>query len=292
MLQLDRSETRHRPAEAQRVYVYGIIREEEGGERPNVPPLEGLAGNPIRIVANDGLAAIVSMLEPRAAGAPFEEDLKDPERAKSLILDHHRVLRQIIDDRTVLPTRFGALFADDRKVVDALNEHRHGLFEALERVQGAREWGVKIFSDRSVLCRHLGEESPAMRAAQRELAGATEGRAFFLRRRIAQLSEEEAGRAIAQTVEASRRSLCDVARADAAMKLQPAGVHGRADEMVWNGALLVAKAADARFFALIGELLQVHAPRGFHYETNGPWPPFNFADCRLGVRENGCSNGA
>ena len=76
------------------------------------------------------------------------------------------------------------------------------------------------------------------------------------------------------------------------MKFQPAAVHGRADDMVWNNAYLVAKPAEERFFALIGELRKVHGPRGFHYEINGPWPPLSFADYRLVERENGPSNGA
>jgi len=282
MLRLERDENRPMPAEAQRVYVYGIIRAEESGEKPSAPPLKGLAGDPVRTIGGDGVAALVSTLTMRTDGASFEDELKDPDQAKRLILDHHRVLQHLIDERTVLPMRFGALFTDDGKVSDALHEHRQGLLEALERVEGAREWGVKIFCDHSVLSRHLGEESPAMLAAQVELAAATQGRAFFLQRRIARLSEEEAERAIAQDVEESRRRLCDVARADAAMKFQPATVHMRTDDMVANDAYLVVKADEERFFALIDELRQVHGPRGFHYETNGPWPPFSFADCRLG----------
>lgn len=282
MLPLERNEARHMPAETQRVYVYGIIRLEERGEGSSVPPMEGLAGSSVRTVASDGLAAIVSVLATAADGAPFEEELKDPGRAKRLILDHHRVLRRAIGDRTVLPVRFGALFADDMGVAEALDDHHRDLVDALDRVEGAREWGVKIFCDHAVLSRRLGEESPAVHAAQNELSGAAEGHAFFLRRRIARLGEEEARRVIAQHVEAIRQSLEGAARADASMKLQPAAVHGRADEMVWNGALLVARPSEQRFFALVEELRQIHEPRGFAFEITGPWPPFSFADCRLG----------
>ncbi len=278
----EREEIRYTPSEAQRVYVYGIIRANEDGKEPIVPPLNGLADNPIHTIVGDGLAALVSMPAMKADGTPFEEELKDPEQAKSLILDHHRVLQRLLDTRTVLPMRFGALFTDAEKVSEALHEHRHGLLEALERVEDAREWGVKIFCDRSVLDHHLSEASPAVLAARDELAAARQGRAFFLQRRIARLGEEEAERAIAQGAEESRRSLCDIVRADASMKLQPAAVHGRADDMEWNGAFLVAKPAEERFFALIDELRKVHGPLGFHYETNGPWPPFSFADYRLG----------
>jgi hypothetical protein len=282
MLQLEREEIRPVPAEAQCVYVYGIVRAEKGGKEPTIPSLKGLAGNPVRTIAGDGVAALVSMVATPADGTPFEEELKDPEQAKRLILDHHRVLQSLLDTRTVLPMRFGALFTDGEKVSEMLHEHRQGLLEALERVEGAREWGVKIYCDCSVLRRHLGEKSPAVLAAQGELAAAAQGRAFFLQRRIARLGDEEVERIIAEDVKESRLRLCEIARADASMKFQPAAVHGRADDMVWNGAYLVARPDEERFFDLIEELRKVHEPLGFHYETNGPWPPFSFADYRLG----------
>ena len=282
MLQPEIDDIRPLRAEARCVYVYGIVRAKKGGKEPTVPFLKGLAGNPIRAIAVDGVAALVSMVATPADGTPFEQELKDPEQAKRLILDHHRVLQSLFDTRTVLPIRFGALFTDGEKVSEMLHEHRQGLLEALERVEGAREWGVKIFCDCSVLRRHLGEKSSAMLAAQGELASATQGRAFFLQRRVARLSDEEVERAIARDVKESRLRLCEIARADASMKFQAAAVHGRADDMVWNGAYLVVKADEERFFDLIEELRKVHEPQGFHYETNGPWPPFSFADYRLG----------
>jgi len=278
----DEEVVHRKPTSAQRIYVYGIIRTESGGEQPNLPPLNGLASDPVHTICVDGVAALVSTLALRADGASFDEELKDPEQAKSLILDHHRVLQHILGKRTVLPVRFGALFANVEKVRGVLREHREGLLEALERVEDAREWGVKIFCDRTVLRGHLGTKSLAMLAAQDELAASTQGRAFFLQRRIARLGEEEVERAIAQDVEESHRRLCGVARAGAAMKFQPAAVHMHVDDMVANDAYLVAKADEECFFALIDELRQAHEPRGCRTETNGPWPPFSFADCRLG----------
>ncbi len=121
-----------------------------------------------------------------------------------------------------------------------------------------------------------------MVAAKGELATATQGRAFFLQRWVERLGEEEVERAIAQDVDESHQRLCMVARADTAMKFQPAAVHMRADDMVANDAYLVAMPDEERFFALTDELRQALGPRGFHIETNGPWPPFSFADYRLG----------
>jgi hypothetical protein len=244
--------------------------------------LKGLADNPVHTIATDGLIALVSVLETPAAGTAFDEALKDPEQTKSLILDHHRVLQCLLESRTVLPMRFGVLFTNSSKVSASLHAHRDDLLKALEKVDGAREWGVKMFCDRSVLSGHLRESSPAMLAAQDELAAAAQGRAFFLQRRIARLGEEDVQRTVVQGVDASHLRLCAVANAHASMKLQSAAVHRRADDMVWNGAYLVAKVNERRFFALIEELGRIYASQGFQYEANGPWPPFSFAEYGLG----------
>ena len=75
--------------------------------------------------------------------------------------------------------------------------------------------GCQIFCDCSVLSRHLGEASPAVLAAQNELAAAAQGRAFFLQRRVERFGEEEVERAIAQGV---KESPCAYARLPVRMR--------------------------------------------------------------------------
>jgi hypothetical protein len=290
MLQPERKDVLSEPAKPRSVYVYGIVRAENGGIESIDPHLRGLADGPVGTITGDGMAALVSMVATPAVGTPFEEELKDPEQAKKLILDHHRVLQSLLGTQTVLPMRFGALFSDGETVSSMLHEHRQGLLKALERVAGAQEWGVKIFCDSTIMRDHLGEKSPAMLAAQSELAAAAQGRAFFLQRRIARLGDAEIERIVAQDVNENRLRLSEIARADATMKFQPADVHGRTDDMVWNGAYLVAKTDEERFFDLIEEFRKVLGPRGFHYEICGPWPPFSFADYRQEEQQDGHSN--
>ncbi len=275
MLPHEQDDYRPIPSEAPRVYVYGIVRADIDAQEPS--QLRGIGGDPVRTVVADDLAALTG-----TPGASFDDDLKDPEQTKRLILDHHRVLQTLVSRRTVLPMRFGVLFADDDKVRDVLKEHHRGLVEALERVDGAREWGVKVFSDRAALRNHLGEASTAMRAARSELAAASQGRAFFLQRKVERLSEEEIDCAITHDVDDIRVRLSTMARADTAMKIQPAAVHGRTDDMAANDAYLVSEHGEECFFAILGELRRELEPRGFHIEANGPWPPFSFATCRLG----------
>ena len=118
------------------IYAYGIVHLRDGDNLASAPSVHGVCGSTIRALPCGPLAALVSDL-PALAGAPLEEVWRDPDRIKGMILDHHRVLQSVADYRTVLPLRFGAVFSDEGRVAAAL--------ETLERVDGAREWGVKIF---------------------------------------------------------------------------------------------------------------------------------------------------
>ena len=282
-----------------RLYAYAIVRLRNGD--PSPAPMDGVGGRPVRTISRGGLAALISDLTPQG-GTTISDALRDPSVVKDMVLDHHRVLQSMVEQCTVLPLRFGAVFASDDSVEAELDAHREALCEALERIDGACEWGVKIFGDRAILRSRPAEEtpalraalrnrssakwlSPAIRAARQQIAATTEGRAFFLRRKLEEIAEEEVERAIGHCIANSRRLLTSTARAAATLKTQPQAIHGRTDEMVWNGAYLVSKDREDRFFECIAALKQAHGPSGFDYECTGPWPPSSFAECRIGASD-------
>ncbi len=265
-----------------RINAYGIIRHGDGGTGP--APMDGLGGRPVRMISRGGLAALISDLT-RQEGNRIDDVFSDPALVKDMVLDHHRVLQSMVEQYTVLPLRFGAVFASDDSMAAALEAHRQALYEALERLDGAYEWGIKIFGDRTILLRRLREGSPTVRAAREQIAATSEGRAFFLRRKLEQISEEEIEHDIGRCIAASLQSLASTARAAATLKTQPRAIHGRADDMVWNGAYLVARDSEERFFECVAALKQANGPSGFDYECTGPWPPSSFAECRMGASD-------
>src|SRR5215831_4142227 len=133
-----------------RIYAYGIVRSSGADEPESMAPICGVSGSAVRMLVRDGLAALISDL-PSQGNTEIDDIWHDPDRIKSMVLDHHRVLQSVDADRTVLPLRFGAVFCGDDDVAVALEKHHQALWQALERVEGAREWGVKIFCDHEVL---------------------------------------------------------------------------------------------------------------------------------------------
>jgi len=268
-----------------RIYAYGIVRSCDVHDLAGARSVHGVSGRAVRTVACGRLAALVSDL-PAPAETSLDDVWHDPDRIKSMVLDHHRVLQSVIESRTVLPVRFGAVFSDDDGVATALVQHRQALVDALERVDGAREWGVKIFCDRDVLGLRLKRDSDAVRVAHEQIEAASAGRAFFLRRQLEQCIGQEIRQAMIRCVTDSHQRLSAAARATATLSIQPPAIHRRADEMVWNGAYLVARERETRFFAVIDAVRDVCRRSGFDHELSGPWAPCSFADYRLGASDD------
>ena len=272
-------------AAAPRIYAYGIVRSRDADDLASAPPVHGVSGSAVRVLACGRLAALISGL-PAPADTALGDVWHDPDRIKTMILDHHRVLQSVIEGRTVLPLRFGAVFSDDDGVAAALAQHGQVLREALERIEGAREWGVKIFCNHDVLRPCLRQDLDAVRVAHAQIETASTGRAFFLRRQLEDRVEQETRQAIIRCIADSRQRLSAVARTTATLNIQPPAIHRRAGEMVWNGACLVARDRENVFLAAIDALRSGSRRSGFDYELNGPWAPCSFADCRLGAPDN------
>lgn len=119
------------PVRGKSILVYGILPEniEVADEMPGVGEHPG----PLRLVYSDGLAALISELEPSGRlGAP--DDLK--------------TYREILDDTAtevpVVPLRFGTVLASEDAVADELLDVHHDEFaDALEKLEGRAQFVVR-----------------------------------------------------------------------------------------------------------------------------------------------------
>lgn len=280
--QASAEEARVMPPTAPLVYVYGVLRSRcDAAPRGPVGDFPLIAGSgPLRILQCGAIAALVSDVTLQEGGSPGEM-LQDTQPAEEMVLNHHLVLKQVITQHTILPLRFGAMFAEDAGVIEALGERLEAFEKALDRIDGALEWSLKIFCDRESLERRLSGQVPAIRNLEGEIAGIGEGKAFFLRRRLERLVHEEVEGAVERYLNDTEERLKPHVLETAAVKIQSPESHGHAHDMVCNRAYLVARDAEDRFLGLIDDLRAAHESFGFDYKTNGPWPAYSFADCRL-----------
>jgi gas vesicle protein GvpL/GvpF len=253
-------------------YVYGVAAA-DGFELP-----EGLAGvdpeHSTATLEQDGLVAVASRVSLAEFGEEaLHENLNDVEWLEEKARAHEHVLDQILARAPVVPMRLCTIYQDEAHVREML-EREHDVFvDALHRLEGKTEWGVKLIAEPGALERAADESAEAGAESRDELsAGAAymreKSRAARRRERIDHIAEawaEDVHDGIArQAVEALLNPL------------QNPEVSGHTGDMLLNGVYLVEDRAAGEFHAAIEALATEYRSRGAGVELTGPWPPYNF----------------
>ena len=274
-------------------YIYGITRAAADPLPEDLPGID--EAFPLQRVTHEDLTAITSRVSVDAFGraAPGENG-RDLDWVGQKVLAHDRVVKAALAAGPVIPLRFGAVVRSESDVRRILAEHHDRLLDALDALDGKKEWGVKIAIREKALTRQVSLTSDRVRELNGEgdepdaAGGAASGRAYFRRKKRGEVVREEAGRALREAVADCHRQLSEVAsdsavlpvRAPAPGEAEPPGGTAR---VAWNGAYLVADDDTERFHALAAELAERYAAHGLEFEVTGPWPPYNFVALDLAV---------
>jgi hypothetical protein len=215
------------------IYVYAVT------EPVGCAPTErGLEGEPLRVVATESLAAVVSDRE--AVQLAVDEHA---------LWAHERVVEELMLDRAVLPMRFGSVLGDDAAIRRLLVTRQHELTEALRRVGGAVELGVRV-------------AWPEQETTSDEVTRAAPGPgAAYL---LARSRRDRRVRALAEQLD---RSLVDLSRAR--VQRLPRSPHAPL-----RAAYLVEEEHVDTFRVRIATLERDVVDA--HIVCTGPWPPYSF----------------
>ncbi|MFL6019573.1 MAG: GvpL/GvpF family gas vesicle protein [Gaiellaceae bacterium] len=212
------------------LHVYALVRQPAA-----VPDVLGIEAAPLRsLEAAAGIDAVVSD-RAQAAAAPSE----------TAILAHARVVEALTElNEAVLPARFAGEVPDEEDLRRRLHERRNRLLDALERVDGCVELGLRVLPQPS-------EKRPAASSGSE-----------YMRRRLGDITraEELAGELHGSLAAAARESTCNVL--------------SRPD-VVLTAAYLVARGDLDRFHAALEAVERRTA--GVTLVLTGPWPPYSFA---------------
>jgi hypothetical protein len=195
------------------------------------PPLPALA--PLRVVRSGSLAAICAPADEREVTA-------------EALWRHEEVVEALMEDRDLLPVRYGTLVDDDAAAIRAVDARRDELAAALDRVRGAVELSVRAVAD-----------DPA------DGDGEAAGGASYLRAKMRAAAAQE-------TVTRSlHEPLAALARAD--MQRPP-----RPPSELLRAAYLVDRDAIGTFTRLVARLDDRHPD--LKLLCTGPWPPYSFVE--------------
>ncbi len=201
-------------------------------DRRHVSPagVTGLGDHPLRSVPAGELTAVVS----DCAGPPAPES--------DALLRFEQIVEALMSERTVLPARFGTVLSDENAALELLTDRHRELADALRRVGGAVEMGVRAgWSDDGQDARPSGAEYLLGRLEHRQRA-----------QRVARELDAALGAL-------SRQRACRI--------------RARPDGQV-SAAYLVARPRIDEFRAACHRLAEtVDEARVI---CTGPWPPYSF----------------
>jgi hypothetical protein len=226
------------------IHVYAVTDTAE----PGVAVL-GLAEKPVEVLAVDGLGVAVTRHE--SSSVPPSTDA---------ILAHAEVCDVLQQAGcAVLPVRFGARYADEAALRDAVAERHSAFVTALAHVRGRVEIGVRVAD---TLQARASESQPA--PAEPASSGAA-----YLQRRSAEERERAASKAAAQELADEIHEFLRGGAVDATVKVQAT------PGLVLSAAYLVPADDVGSFTARLAELETSHSD--VQLLCTGPWPPYHFA---------------
>jgi Gas vesicle synthesis protein GvpL/GvpF len=225
----------------------------------------GVGGGGVRPVSAAGLVAIAGDVPvPEFGEAALRQNLEDMHWLEQTARAHHAVIEAVAKERAVVPMRLATVYRSDEGVAGLLRERAAELREALARIAGRSEWGVKAYAA-------MPSDEPQ---GPEQDASAGPG-AAYLRRRATALAARQDARA--QALASAKAIYAELgARSASARSYPPQSpeIAGRSGPMVLNAAYLVADEHADDFAAAVTALAARHP--SVQLSLTGPWPAYSF----------------
>src|SRR5690606_33362618 len=255
------------------IYLYGIVPE----DTPDPPPdLEGIDEERGELVRLAEVAAIVSRVaEDDYSDEALNARLDDLAWVGERGVAHERVLDWFASRGAVIPLSLFSLHRDEDRLRQRIGVEEASFARILERLQGRKEWGIKLWRHGEAAARRLDESSPSLRAIAARIEEAPTGRRFLLEKKQASMRTEEIRAISKRLAHEVYADLAEHAVAAESMPLPPAAPAAERT-LLLHAAFLVDDGRFDAFQDAVNRQAARAAPVGFEIEFTGPWPPYHF----------------
>jgi hypothetical protein len=236
-------------------YVYGIVE----GKAP-APAGAGIGGSPLRLIADNGAAALVSELDQQQLTLGREE-----------LLAHAHVLEDAVASGTVLPMRFGVVMDGDEEVRQRLlRAHADELRTQLERFADKVEVSIRATYDEHRLMREVLAENPDVKHLRDSLRGKPDDATYYERIRLGEL----VSKAVERKREADSARILEALWPFASDVQVATGAHER---VALSAAFLVERKRLREFDQVLEGFAGGQAGR-LRFKYTGPLAPHSFVE--------------
>ena len=224
----------------------------------------GVGGSDVELVVEGSLAAIVS---------PLGEGKVRPQRAN--LAAHHRILRDLADERPVLPVVFGTITGNEGQLRRVLRRNESALAGLLDRLRDKVEMGLKVYWDLPNVFEYFVATHQELESMRNRLF--RPGRTPTVEEKV-ELGE----RFVSLLQQARERHSRRVKETLAACSVEVRSIDPGEERMILKLACLVEKDRQEQWEEGVRKAARLFDDH-YRFDYNGPWPPYNFADVDLRV---------
>ncbi|WP_411070322.1 GvpL/GvpF family gas vesicle protein [Streptomyces sp. cmx-4-25] len=259
------------------LYVYAVVRSADVDGQPADPPPDVTLGGGLATVEHRGLTAVVEQVPAVDFDeAPLRERLEDLDWLATVARAHHGVVAAAGRRTTTVPLRLATVCRGEPGVRRLLAEGERGLSEALGRLAGAHEWGVKLYADETP-----GRTAPAASAPDAPgptgtapSDGGGSGRDHPRPRPGERHERQNADDTAARTARELHETLAGTATEAILHPLQQTRLSRAPGRNVLNAAYLVPDGEQQAFLDAVPRTDDTGP--GLRVEITGPWVPSSF----------------
>ncbi len=202
---------------------------------------------------------------------------------KEKIVLHEKVVEEAMgkNDKvvSVIPMKFGTIFAGEKRLIKTLDEHYEQFKTALNKLEGKEEWSVKMYlTVKKQIEETIKTESEIIKKMERELAGLPEGIAYFRESELKEAISNEAVRKINDIKKNIYEELKFHTEDARECKILEKELTGRLEPMILNASYLIKTEMVDEFIQSAERKNNELNPQGFSLEYSGPWPPYYFGE--------------
>src|SRR5207302_2192084 len=252
------------------VYVYSIAR----AGHPLPERSEAIDGSDVIVIITAGdLAAFVTPVDDvDFSQGVIDARAKDVEWLGAIGYRHQNVMNALMHGGTIIPLRAFTLFASDESLRRHLENESVRFTKLLDRLDGKQEWTLRIEFDPQLWSEALVRRVDTLRALSEEIASASSGKAFLLRKKLDDEKKRASREAEQQVMAEIEKAVMEKLACDTVAETRQQRSGGFPQINV-----LLDRDEEARLEELRDELAGRYAAEGVTLALTGPWPPYTFA---------------
>ena len=190
--------------------------------------------------------------------------------------EHIRVISLVMEQGTTVPFKFGTVFKTKESLGVFFETYRHELTKNLEILNDKEEWSIKLFCNKELFQHHIKDMSDDIKALEAEMHDSKPGRAFIIKRKLAELMKDENHKQLSNYGQLFFEQISKLCSKTMINPLLPKEVTERSEDMVLNLACLVDKSNATVLVQKVEILSKEYRKAGLMPEVSGPWPAFSF----------------